>query len=67
MTRRLVLSDDTYIRKYTLTSENDKAWNYDNIGDSYKSSYEIINSNSAIETLHFNNGSTTEIKLRRIN
>ena len=48
-----------------LVPENDKAWNYNSIGDSYKSSYEIINNNSAIEILHFDNGSTTEIKLRR--
>ena len=63
LTRRL----DAYSYQHTLTSENGKAWNYNKIGFSYKSSYEVINTNSAIETLYFDDGSTTEINLHRKN
>lgn len=57
----------TYSRQYILVGENNKAWNYDNIGDSYKSSYEVINNNTLIETSYFENGDTREIKLQRKN
>ena len=42
------------------TLEDGILWNNSQLGDAYKSSYEIINGNILIETLYFSRGGTTE-------
>ena len=42
------------------TLEDGKLWNNSQLGDAYKSSYEIINGNILVETLYFSRGGTTE-------